>query len=248
MEALGISLGYLLAFTLSFGIIFVVLRAWVYKPMLEMLNKRRLTIARGLEDARVAADARANAEKEAEKIISEAQTHAAELIREATERASKVEVEIRAKAEAEAVKAREAVMAELEGERNHMLSELRGQIASLAVAAAQRLLKQNLDEHRQRALVNEFFSCVRSGEITILDADSLTGGAGQSVSVTSALPLTDEEQKVVRKELLEKLGGDAEVNFNVDPAILGGLVLRVGDRVVDNSFSGQLNDLRLSLR
>jgi F-type H+-transporting ATPase subunit b len=248
LDALGISLGYLIAFTLSFGIIFVVLRAWVYRPMLEMLNNRRLTIARGLEDARVAADARANAEKEAQKIINEAQTRAAELIREATERASKVESEIRAQSDAEAAKARESALAELEGERNRMLSELRGQIASLAVAAAQKLLKQNLDEQRQRALVNEFFSCVRAGEITILDMDTLSAEGSRSAAVTSALPLTAEEQAVVRKELLGKLGSDGEVSFNVDPAILGGLVVRVGDRVVDGSFSGQLNDLRLSLR
>ena len=46
MEALGINLGYLITFTLSFGILFVVLRAWVYKPLLAQLEKRRLAIAK----------------------------------------------------------------------------------------------------------------------------------------------------------------------------------------------------------
>lgn len=156
MEALGINLGYLIAFTLSFGILFVVLRAWVFTPLLEQLEKRRLTIARGLEDARVAADARANAEKEANRIITEAQTRSAEIVREATERASKVEHEIRAQAEAEMAKTRETAMAEMEGERNRMLSEVRGQIVSLAIAAAQKLISENLDERRQRACVTSF--------------------------------------------------------------------------------------------
>ena len=66
-------------------------------------------------------------------------------------------------------------MAEIEGERNRMLSELRGQIVSLAVAAAQKLLADNLDERRQQVLVNEFFSGVRSGSVTILDAADLDG-------------------------------------------------------------------------
>ncbi len=246
MEALGISLGYLIAFALSFGILFVVLRAWVYKPLLAQLEKRRLTIARGLEDARVAADARANAEKEANRIIAEAQTKSAEIIREATERASKVEQEIRTQAEADMAKAREAAMAEMEGERDRMLSEVRGQIVSLAIAAAQKVISANLDENRQRALVNEFFSGVRNGSVVVLQDASLSGG--QAAEVTSALPLTEEEQELVRRDLLQKIGGAATVSFRVDPEILGGLVVRVGDRVVDGSLSGRLAELHQSMR
>lgn len=247
MEGLGISLGYILIHALSFGILFVVLRAWVFKPLLAQLARRRETIARGLEDARIAAEARANAEREANRIITEAQTRSAEIIREATERAGKVEHEIRAQAESEMARSRESAMAELEGERNRMLSELRGQIVSLAISAAQKLLGDNLDERRQRTLVNEFFSGVRNGSVTVMEDVDLDGG-GQSAEVTSALPLTEEEQVAVRREILERLGGAATVSFRVDPTILGGLVVRLGDRVVDGSVSGRLEDLRQSLR
>ncbi len=246
MEALGISLGYLLVFALSFGILFVILRAWVFVPLLNQLEKRRIAIAKGLEDARIAADARANAEVEANRIITEAQTRAGEVIREATERAQKVEHEIRAQAESEVLKSREAAMTELEGERNRMLSELRGQIVSLAISAAQKLISENLDERRQHALVNEFFSGVRNGKVAILDGVSSDGI--QKADVTSALPLTEGEKETIRCAILEKLGGAAMVYFRVDPSILGGLVMRIGDRVVDGSLSGQLEDLRHNLR
>jgi F-type H+-transporting ATPase subunit b len=248
LEALGINLGYLIAFALSFGILFVVLRAWVYSPLMDVLEKRRQTIAKGLEDARIAADARANAEKEANRIITEAQTRSVEIIHEATERASKVEHEVRAQSEAEVAKSRESALAELEGERNRMLSELRGQIAALAVAAAQKLIMENLDERRQRVLVNEFFSCVRSGEIVVMDMSVVDSSDVKTAEITSALPLTTEEQSVINKEILGKLGSTATVNYRVDPSILGGLVVRIGDRVVDGSVSGQLDDLRLSMR
>lgn len=246
MEALGISLGYILVHALSFGILFVVLRAWVYKPILARLEERRLTIARGLEDARVAADARANAEKEANRIIAEAQTKAAEVVREATERAGSVEHEVRNRAESEAAKSRESAMAELEAERNRMLGELRGQVVSLAIAAASRLLSENLDEQRQRSLLNEFFSGVRSGRVKVLESVSANGG--QAAEVTSALPLTEEEQAAVRSEVLDRLGGAATVSFRVDPSILGGLIVRIGDQVVDGSLSGQLEDLHQVMR
>lgn len=247
MEALGISLGYLLAFACSFGILFVVLRAWVFKPILGVLEKRRVAIARGLEDARVAAEARANAEKEANRILTEAQTRASEVLHEATERAAKIEQEIRAQAEADMVKERATAVAELEGERNRLLSELRGQIVTLAMAAAQKLVAGSLDEQRQRALVNEFFSGVRSGKVLILENSPLDGDS-QAVEVTSALPLTDLEQTSICDEIQSKLGRKANISFRVDPSILGGLVVRVGDRVVDASVSGRMAELRQSLQ
>jgi F-type H+-transporting ATPase subunit b len=246
LEALGISLGYLLAFALSFGILFVVLRAWVFVPLLNQLERRRTTIARGLEDARVAADARANAEKEANRIISDAQTRASQVMREATERAGKVEGEIRAQADAETARAREVAMAGLENERNMMLSELRGQIASLAISAARKLVSDNLDEQRQRSLVNEFFSGLRNGQVTLLDGNTLQ--PGEVVDVTSALPLTPAEEETIRSEFSRKIGASNQVRFRVDPEILGGLIVRVGDQVVDGSVSGRLEELRFSLR
>jgi F-type H+-transporting ATPase subunit b len=120
MEALGINLGLLVVQIIAFIIVFLTLSAWVYKPMLDMMETRKEKIAQGLEDARVAADARANAEKEAAKIVADAQAEASKVVREATERAEAAGKDVKAAAEAEAAEAREAAMAETELERNRM--------------------------------------------------------------------------------------------------------------------------------
>lgn len=65
--------------------------------------------------------------------------------------------------------------------------------------------------------------------------------------VTSALPLTADEQRVVSSGLAEQLGQVPATEFKVDPAILGGLVIRIGDKVVDGSVGGRLEALRESL-
>ena len=49
MEGLGLNLGYLLVQIFNFAIIFVVLRAWVFKPILGLLDRRRTSIAQGRE-------------------------------------------------------------------------------------------------------------------------------------------------------------------------------------------------------
>ncbi|NIR66620.1 MAG: hypothetical protein GWN61_20130 [candidate division Zixibacteria bacterium] len=59
MEALGINLGYLLVQIFNFAIVLLVLKAWVFEPIINMLERRRETIEKGIEDARVAAEARA---------------------------------------------------------------------------------------------------------------------------------------------------------------------------------------------
>lgn len=245
MEKLGLNLGYLLVQVCNFAIIFVVLRKWVYVPLLGMMKKRREAIAQGLEDARIAAEARSNAEKEAKAIIAEAQATAAQKVREASERAEAAGREVIALAEAEASKQRESVLAEASQERDRVLADLRGQVAALAMAAAQKLVGEALDEQRQRALIKEFFSGVKAGKVVVLEDAGLEGMAAE---VTSALPLTVDEQAAVKQDVLAKIGEQATVAFRVDPSILGGLVVRVGDKVLDGSVAGQLEQLRQNLR
>lgn len=244
MEALGINLGLLIVQIIAFIIVFLTLSAWVYGPMLNMMESRKQKIAQGLEDARVAAEARAEAEKEATKIIAEAQTEASKIVREATERAGQAGQDVKTAAEAEAAKARAAAVAEAEVERNRILGDLRSQVASLAIAAANKLVGEALDEKKQRSLLDEFFSGVKSGKLIVLDGANFQG---ESAQVTSALPLSKDEEESVRRDVLAKAGAK-EISFRVDPAILGGLVIRVGDKVLDSSVAGKLEGLRQNLR
>ena len=244
MSQLGLNLGYLLVQIICFFIIFIVVRVWIVKPLQGLLERRRKTIAQSLEDARVAEEARANAEKEAAQIISDAQVKAAHLIADATERADASMVDIKATAEKEIMREREATLREVAEERARMLGDLRGQVAALSIAAAQRLIGDTLDEKRQHALLNEFFAGVKSGKVVALEGTEFSGG---SAEITSALPLTADEQAQVKKDVLAKIGKQATVAFRVDPSILGGLVIRVGDKVVDGSVAGKLENLRQNL-
>jgi F-type H+-transporting ATPase subunit b len=245
LAPLGINLTFLISQIVNFIVLLLILRAWAWKPIRRMLEQRRERIAQGLEDARVAAEARANAEKEAQAILGQAQADANQRIRESSERAEQVAREIHAAAEKEAAALREAAAGEADQAKTAALGELRGQVAALAIAAAQKLIGESLDEKRQRHLVEEFFSGIRDGRVLVLEGEALHGA---SAEVTSALPLTEAEQETVRKQLAKPLGAGASTSFRVNPAILGGLVIRVGDKVIDGSVAGKLEGLRQSLR
>ncbi len=102
------------------------------------------------------------------------------------------------------------------------------------------MVGEALDEKKQRALLDEFFSGVKSGKVVVLDSADFKG---DSAVVTSALPLTKEEQEAVEKNFDAK-----KVIYKVDPSILGGLVVKIGDKVLDGSVAGKLEGLRQNLR
>jgi F-type H+-transporting ATPase subunit b len=243
LEALGLNLGYLFVQIFNFIIVFLIMSAFAYKPILNMLDERRKRIAQGLEDAKVAAEARENAEQEAKAIIANAQAEAAQRMREATERAAKAEKDFIAEAEEGAAKIRSDAAVEAAQERDKLLAEARGQIAALSMAAAQRIIGEALDDKRQHALIDEFFSGVKTGKVVILENSEVSGA---SAEITSAVPLTEAEKEIIRQDIIDKAGSQT-VSFRVDPSILGGLVVKIGDKVLDGSVAGQVERLRQSL-
>jgi len=62
--------------------------------------------------------------------------------------------------------------------------------------------------------------------------------------VTSAVELTAEERSLVAQRLADQLGKTVELTTRVDPAIMGGVVVRVGDQLYDSSVRGKLEALR----
>lgn len=228
LTPLGINNGFLLAQIINFLAIFGFLTWVLWRPLTNMLDSRAAKIQKGLEDAAAAANARRNAEAEAEKILAQARSEAQLVIEEARGRGDDVAKGIEREARAEADKIRADARSRAEDERNQQLAGLRGQVAAIAIAAAQRLIGDSLDQKRQQALIDDFFSKVPAG------AKSMSG----RVEVVSAMPLNDAEQNKVKKEI-----GTDNATFVVDPSILGGLIIRAEDRVVDGSVRSGLNDL-----
>lgn len=65
--------------------------------------------------------------------------------------------------------------------------------------------------------------------------------------VTTAVTLSDDDIKAVEKRLGEITGGQVIVTTEVDDSILGGLVVRIGDRLIDGSTRSRLRELKQRL-
>lgn len=66
-------------------------------------------------------------------------------------------------------------------------------------------------------------------------------------TATSAAPLTDIETRALTARLEQMTGGRVALTTDVDEGLLGGLVVRVGDRLIDGSVRGRLERLRNQL-
>lgn len=232
LDNLGINPGFLLIQIIAFIVLYTLLTRFIYDPLINMLSERRNRIAKGLEDAAAAAKARQNAEAEAEKILAQARVEAQKVIDDARGRGDDVASSIEQEARAAAEKIQSDAQADAMAARDQQLGDLRDQVLSISVAVAGRILGENIDEKKQKSLVDSFISDLPEG------AKGLSG----NVEVVSAMPLSDAEQKKVQKAI----GADS-ATFTVNPAILGGLIVRSADRVVDGSVRANLNKLSQNL-
>ena len=77
-------------------------------------------------------------------------------------------------------------------------------------------------------------------EVIAQFVDLVRGSGPREAVVTSAVPLQQPQQDAILQTLRAKHGAALDVKFDVDPAILGGLIVRVGDKVLDDSVRSRL--------
>lgn len=87
------------------------------------------------------------------------------------------------------------------------------------------------------------------GEVVRAFASMTAAHRGEvSADVTSAHPLDNAQVEALKAKLKSRLGRDVAVNLTVDPAILGGLVVKVGSRLMDASIRTRLNTLAAAMK
>ena len=118
----------------------------------------------------------------------------------------------------------------------HDLYELAGDKSFLAEA---KFLLELAEKHRDGALpaiLREYVELAKEDKRNLLMAD-----------VTTALPLTASQEQALAEKLAAMTGKTIKIRQHVDSEILGGIVVRVGDKLLDGSLSHQLSVLQADL-
>ncbi len=141
---LGINGTLLVAQIVNFLLLMVLLRMFLYQPILNMLAQRRERIAQSMKETeRVSASAH-EAEQEKAKVLEAARREAQEIRAGATRDTEKIAQEIRSRAESEATEIRMKAQADAKTQVEGALSNVNKQVADLAIAATEKLLGREL--------------------------------------------------------------------------------------------------------
>src|SRR5687767_4409908 len=157
-DAFSVDIWKLAFQVINFLILLFLLNRFLFKPILARLDDRSATISKGLEDAAAAARDRQLASAEREAAVTEARKEANEMIARANKIAEDTRNEILADARTEAEQATARAREELVAEKDKAMAEIRGQVAELALAAAGKLVRREMDDPTQRRLVEEFLA------------------------------------------------------------------------------------------
>lgn len=158
MDLLSINQGMFFWTLLVFLLLVIILGKFAWKPMLNAIDEREKGINKAKEDAEAARnDAQALLESH-QKMMAESEEKAAELIRNAKSMAEAHASESKQKAQDEARLLVENARKEIEAEKDAALKSLKEEVASIAVAAASKIINQNLDEKKHKSLVDVYIS------------------------------------------------------------------------------------------
>jgi F-type H+-transporting ATPase subunit b len=157
-EAFSVDLPKLAFQVINFLLLLYLANRFLFKRVLGLLDERNAKLGKGLEDAEAAARDRELARAEREAAVTEARKEAAEMLASANKIATDTRNEILAKAREEAEKVTARATEEISAEKDRAMAELRAQVADLALAAAGKLVRSEMDGPTQRRLVDEFLA------------------------------------------------------------------------------------------
>lgn len=157
-EAFGVDLPKLIFQIVNFLLLLYLLNRFLFKRVFALIDERQARISKGLEDAEAAARDRELARAERDAALAEARKEAAEMLARANKIADDTRNEILASAKADAEQVTERAREEINAEKERAMAELRAEVADLALAAAGKLVRREMDTETQRSLVEEFLA------------------------------------------------------------------------------------------
>ena len=149
---------WVLVSIVNFLALLVVLRAFMWGPIMRTLDTRATKIREGLQMAEDAKAERLQMQAEVERLLTQARVEASAIAEKTMAAAEAAADELRAQARAEADRIREKGRIDSQALHDQALAQLRGEVANMVVLAASRILGREISPDQHRALIEESLS------------------------------------------------------------------------------------------
>lgn len=154
LTKLGINWTGFVAQLVNFMLLFLILRAFAWKPLLKALEDRRAKIKKGVADAKRAEEQLLSIEKERDAALSDARSQAMEIVEDAKKKAASLKEEKMQMAKTEIEKHLNEAKSQIEGERTASYLALKQDVAKLISTATGKIVK-DLDAVAHEKLIKE---------------------------------------------------------------------------------------------
>jgi len=153
--SLGVNLPLLVVFIVNFIVLFVLLRLFLYKPVMKMLDERAKRTKDAMELAEVTRKEFEQAKVEVQRQIEKGRQEGQAIISQAMQVGERLKEESRQEATKQAQAIVDRTRSELEAEREKIVGDLRREFVDIAISAAEKVIKETLDKEKHRKLIEE---------------------------------------------------------------------------------------------
>lgn len=143
-------------------ILFILLRIFLFKPIHKIMNERTRTIQDNMDEAEKARQEAEELKQQYADSISSAKEEAQRIIMKAHDDAEAEKAAILKKSQEEASEIISDAGRTIENERKRIIQQAQTQIADLAIEAASKIIGENVDDEKNRRLIDEFLSAEES--------------------------------------------------------------------------------------
>ena len=143
---------------ITFVALLLILRKVAWKPMLTALDERESAIKESLEKAEKAQAEAQKVLKENEANLAKAEEESKKIIDQSRSYAEKLKDQMLVESRQQAKKMIDDATAEIERKREASFNELKAQVSAIAVDAAEKILKENLDQEKNRKIVDNYIN------------------------------------------------------------------------------------------
>ena len=153
ISSLGVNLKSFIFQLITFLIVLLILRRWVFPKLVATLEARRQTLEQSLEQARLTEETLRKAEGQADELLQKARAQADTVLADANARVEDIIAKGETAASERAARIIKDAEDHLAQQREHLHSQLRAELAGLVAAATEKVLEKKINEREDRALI-----------------------------------------------------------------------------------------------
>jgi len=228
----------------NFLVLVLLLKHFLYRPVLRSMDEREMKIASRLEEAEkklAEAEQRAQSIKKIEQDLEESRGR---MLAKAEEEAQAYKKDLAEKARKEVEMSGAGWRKSLEHQKEELLADMRRSVSDEVYIVARKAIKDLADDELEVRIIQTFIKRLqRMDEQELRAFKELLKSPKRRVVVRSAFEIPMEGRQRIHEALQERFGVEMDLRFETDPKLISGIELSANEIRISWSVSGYLDDL-----